>query len=527
MNHELNSHVHHNEAYHTPEELEEAELEKALSEIWDIAEEFGLDPFPTNFEIIPPNIMTELGSYGIPNRFSHWTFGREYRKMKTMYDWGLSKIYELVINSNPSQAFLLENNPPIENKFVMAHVLGHTDFFKNNHMFTPTRKDMPEAAARHADTLRAFEDRYGQLEVEEMLDDVLSIEEHIDPYLAVRPQRQEELLMWRQEADRQRSSEVVYEDEFDDILGHRRGKSKKISRAESRIAVPPSPDRDLLGFIRNHAPYLDDWQREVIDIVRSESIYFYPQRRTKIMNEGWAAYWHKRIMREMGDRDLISDEDNEAWWLVHSSVVAPNPRSLNPYYLGMMIYEYLEDFYNGNLSESEQAWLKKEGVTLPPKYEGPLKDSPALAELREVMSNNDDQSFIRNYFDKNVAERMNMYLYEQVTYLDGSTDNVVVSTGWKDIRDSLVSSMDNNGSPLITVINGDYNRAKELYLRHEYDGQTLDPEYIEKTLPHLYNMWQRPVYLETVDSDGEELDDDLPIVYMYDGEKFHIEAAGS
>lgn len=491
---------------------EDQELEEALGNIWDIAHENHLDPFPTKFEVVPANIMNQIGSYGIPDRFSHWTFGRQYRQMQTQYNYGLSKIYELVINSDPSQAFLLENNPPIDNKFVMAHVLGHTDFFKNNYMFADTRRDMPSVSARYAQRIRGFEEEHGELEVEKFLDAVLSIEEHIDPYQIKRPSAQEELDRWRQDAERAARPKEIPQHEFSDLF--EAGPPEHTVRELGRVAlkVPPKPDRDLLGFIRNHAPYLEEWQRDTIDMVRNESLYFYPQRRTKIMNEGWAAFWHKRIMREMSNRDLITPAEDEAWWKVHSSVVAPNPRQLNPYYLGMKVYEYLEDYYNGNLTTSEANWLRRQGHEIYPHFEGELKDSPASEKLREVMMMNDDQSFIRNYFDKNVADRMNMYVFEEYTDATGQTHKVVSDTGWEAIRSKLTEQLDNASTPYITVVNGDYRRSGELYLLHHFDGRELDNSYISKTLPYLYSMWQRPVHLETVNSEGE------PVTYKYNGQ---------
>lgn len=481
---------------------EDVELQGALEHIWDIAQENHLDPFPTIFEVVPPKVMNQIGSYGIPNRYSHWTFGRTFRQMKTQYDYGLSKIYELVINSDPSQAFLLENNPTIENKFVMAHVLGHTDFFKNNFRFANTRRDMPSVAERHAEKIADYEEKYGRLNVEMILDATLSIEEHVDPFTPNRMSRDDELKYWRDNAYKARDSTENEKAQFSDMIESRKHKTVEQNLGQTALHIPPLPDKDLLGFIRNHAPYLEDWQRDVVDIVRSEAIYFYPQKRTKIMNEGWAAYWHKRIMREMGDRELITDDENESWWKLHSSVVAPNPRSLNPYYLGMKVYEYLEDYYNGNLDEDEISWLEERGETIYPHFEGDLKDSPAADKLREVMMHNDDQSFIRNYFDRNIAKRMDMYIYESTTDVYGLEHTRIKEAGWEEIREKLVSMLDNAGTPHIHVVDGDFNHSGQLYLKHTFDGRSLDKSYINKTLIYINRLWGRQVHLETPNDDG-------------------------
>src|SRR5213592_545831 len=168
------------------EDREIQNLEKALEQIWDVARKFGLDPYPTRFEIVPATVMYEVGSYALPGRYSHWTFGKAYHRMKMMYDFGLSKIYEVVINSNPSYAFLLETNSPTQNKLVIAHVLGHIDFFKNNVYFSKTNRRMVDEAAIHARRMTEYEFKYGRKVVEEFLDAVLSIEEHIDPNLFIR-----------------------------------------------------------------------------------------------------------------------------------------------------------------------------------------------------------------------------------------------------------------------------------------------------------------------------------------------------
>jgi len=168
------------------EDREIKELEKAVEQIWEVARGFGLDPYPTNFEIVPATVMYEVGSYALPGRYSHWTFGKAYHRMKTMYDFGLSKIYEVVINTNPSYGFLLETNSPIQNKMVIAHVLGHVDFFKNNTYFSKTNRRMVESVSTHAQRMMEYEFKYGRKTVERFLDSVLAIEEHIDPYFFIK-----------------------------------------------------------------------------------------------------------------------------------------------------------------------------------------------------------------------------------------------------------------------------------------------------------------------------------------------------
>ncbi len=256
------------------------DLEKAMERIWEIALKMGLDPFPVNFEIVPATVMYEIGSYALPGRFSHWTFGKAYHKMKTMYDFGLSRIYEVVINTNPAYGFLLETNSPLQNKLVIAHVLGHVDFFKHNAYFSRTNRRMVDEVNIHAQRIEEYEFKYGRKTVEEFLDAVLSIEEHIDPHFFVRKER---------ERDPKQKATEPRVGQFDDLMTA--GELQTRDGAPAAIHVPGTPfypEKDLIWFIAQHSPSLSAWERDVMLMIHDEMLYFVPQMQTKTMNEGWA-----------------------------------------------------------------------------------------------------------------------------------------------------------------------------------------------------------------------------------------------
>ena len=256
------------------------ELEKALEQIWDIAvNKFGLDPYPTKFEIVPSTVMYEVGSYALPGRYSHWSFGKAYHKMKMMYDLGLSKIYEVVINSNPSYAFLLDTNSLLQNKLVIAHVLGHVDFFKHNAWFAPTNRRMLDDAATHAQRIAEYEFKYGRKVVEQFLDAVLSIEEHIDPNFFIRKKHRET----KQEEPDMRRKEGRYEDLLS--LGEKKPPEKTEAEKQDEKM---QPEKDIVWYIMQNSPILQPWQRDVMSMIHDEMLYFVPQMQTKVMNEGWA-----------------------------------------------------------------------------------------------------------------------------------------------------------------------------------------------------------------------------------------------
>lgn len=446
-----------------PKEMKE--LEHAIEEITEIAQGFGLDFFPMRYEICPADIIYTFGAYGMPTRFSHWTFGKAFHRMKMQYDLGLSKIYELVINSNPCYAFLLDGNSLIQNKLIVAHVLAHCDFFKNNARFRNTNRDMVETMSATADRIRQYEMQYGTEKVESFLDAVLSIQEHIDPSLN-RP--------IRKNSQRKEKTVVHTPSPYEDLwaLDESEEPPKEETSEFEHAKFPAEPEKDLLLFLEEHSPILKDWQRDMITMLHDEMLYFWPQIETKIMNEGWASYWHIRIMREM---DLTSDETIE-FAKLNSGVVQPHAHSLNPYFLGLKIFE-----------DIERRWGRDK-----------------MFEVREVDS---DISFLRNYLTKELVEDLDLYVFEKQ-----GPEWKVTDKSWENIRDQLVYSKVNGGFPYLLVEEGNYNNQGELYLRHSFEGIELDLKYVERTLPYVYRLWGKPVHLETIV-------ENKAVQFTYDGKK--------
>src|SRR5579859_2435792 len=269
---------------HEPDKSELERLRDAIDCAWEEAHKFGLDPFPTHFELVPASIMYEFASYSLPGRFSHWTHGKAYHRQKMQYDFGLSKIYEMVVNTNPSYAFLMDMNDLLQNTFVAAHVFGHTDFFKNNAYFQHTSRRMIDKVSFHAERIAKYEFDHGKAEVERFLDAVLSIQEHVDYNLLIRQNEPEK--------DKKEEKPNIVPGPYDDLWGMDTRAKKAEEARERRLGkpskFPEQPEKDLLLFLMQHAPHLQPWQRDIIEIVRTEMLYFIPQMQTKTMNEGWA-----------------------------------------------------------------------------------------------------------------------------------------------------------------------------------------------------------------------------------------------
>ncbi|WP_174730399.1 SpoVR family protein [Mesobacillus harenae] len=441
-------------------------LQNAISEITEIAKGFGLDFYPMRYEICPADIIYTFGAYGMPTRFSHWSFGKQFHKMKLHYDLGLSKIYELVINSNPCYAFLLDSNALIQNKLIVAHVLAHCDFFKNNMRFENTKRDMVESMAATAERIRRYEVEYGKHEVETFLDAVLAIEEHIDPSL-MRPR-----LPWSM--DEEEEEEVPAATPYDDLWDLESKPEQATDRVKKKKKFPPRPEKDLMLFIETYSRSLTDWQRDILTMMREEMLYFWPQLETKIMNEGWASYWHQRILREL---DLTSGEALE-FAKLNAGVVQPSKTGINPYYLGLKIFEDIEERYDNPTEEMIRRGVK------------PGSGREKMFEVREVES---DISFLRNYLTKDLVMREDMYLFQKQ-----GRDYKIVDKGWESVRDQLVNMRVNGGFPYLTVTDGDYLDNGELYIKHWYEGIELDVKYLEKVLPYISQLWGRKAHIETI-----------------------------
>lgn len=449
------------------EDKEVRELEKALEQIWEIAIRFGLDPFPTKFEIVPATVMYEVGSYALPGRYSHWTFGKAYHRMKTMYDFGLSKIYEVVINTNPAFGFLLETNSLLQNKLVIAHVMGHVDFFKHNAWFSKTNRRMLETVSAHTERMNSYEFKYGRKVVEKFLDSILAIEEHIDPDFFIRRER----LGGKQEKLQKR------EGRYDDLLTEAEKKVDEAEEAEKTAKEKRGdlPEKDLVYYLMKNSPILEPWQRDVMSMIHEEMEYFVPQMQTKTCNEGWASYWHSRIMRELE----LSDAEHIEFADLHSSVVSPHKGQLNPYYVGYKIWEDIEKRFGRE----------------------------KLFEVREV---DNDISFLRNYLTEELCEELDLFVFELID----EEEWTITEKRWEKVRDQLVSNMTNFGFPYIVVEDGDYDGNRELYLKHRYEGAELDENYARKALEHVFTLWGRPVHLETI------VEDEIR-VFHYNGEEHY------
>jgi stage V sporulation protein R len=393
-----------------------------------LARSEGLDFPEIVYEVVDHHQLNEIAAFGgFPARYPHWRFGMEYDRLIKGHTYGLQRIYELVVNTRPVVAYLLSQNSPVEQKLVMAHVCGHADFFAHNAWFSHTDPNMMDVLASHGARIRSITDEVGLETVESFIDTVQSV---------------------------------------DNLVDH-----GALSRARGRPGNAPPLDlpcgvseRDILGHLLCEAP-LNDWQNEVLAMLRDEAYYFLPQMLTKIMNEGWASFWHSRLMTSklLRDAEVVDYADQ------HSGAMGGDDGPMNPYKLGIELFRRLYADHGG-------------GAT-------------GLAAVVEARAVHNDLTFVESFLDDDFCRAQR---------LGGTPEECAFA------RDQLLTGLTNGGQPIIHRLSAE--SGGELELAHCWNGHELQMENAEDTLKNLAVLWQGPVRLQT------RLDNRAVLMSCVDGE---------
>jgi stage V sporulation protein R len=484
-------------------------------EIEDHARKYGLDFYDTIFEVVDADDLNEIAAYGgFPTRYPHWSFGMGYEELKKGYDYGLSKIYEMVINNDPCYAYLMRCNHTVDQKLVMAHVYGHCDFFKNNAYFAHTSRKMMDEMANHGVRVRRYAEKHGEDEVEAFVDRCMSIDDLIDIHsTAIRRRDDTSRYDFREQVDESahqtRFKSKDYMDDYinpPDVLRAEEAEHKKQQQAIER-SFPERPEKDVLLFLIEHAP-IKPWQRDVLAIIRDEAYYFAPQGQTKIMNEGWASYWHSTIMTE---RAL------EAWECIdyadhHSGTMAMSRGRLNPYKLGIELFRDIESRWNTGRFGKEF----DECDDIDRRRNWNRKTNLGRKKIFEVRKVHNDITFIDTFLTPEFCEQHKLFSFN---YQEQGSNYVIESREFQKVKERLLFSLTNHGKPFIYVVDGNYRNRGELLLRHEYNGIDLRLDRAADTLANVQAIWGRPVHLHTVV-------DKQPTLMTYDGAAHSLKNLG-
>ena len=424
------------------------ELEKWDETLCKMAEDHGLDWFPLAYETCDYyEMIGSMAYHGMPSHYGHWSFGKSFERNHLMYNAGMQGLpYELIINSNPSLAYLMEENPMYLQVLIMAHCIGHSDFFKNNATFKHTHPEniilRMRNAKRYIDNL-VEDPSIGIDQVELILDSAQALSLQV-------PRRYREYV-----PQKVQKSSLVRDIKSGIYDGH-----AIIPDPES---LPIHAEQNILAFLADMSPDLEDWQREILKIVEEEAHYFMPQIRTKIMNEGWASYWHYRLMHE-----LELDSDMHIPFLkTHNEVIRPHPGSINPYHLGFHMFKKIEERYG-----LEECFIARESLN--------------------------DESFIRQYLTQEDCEELELFSFS-LQKDEYRVDDVSDEQGWKNIKEDLIKQVGGNSIPIIMVDTIDEHNV--LCLIHEHDGRDLELDYADAVVQHVSHLWGDVVKLDTIIED--------------------------
>lgn len=485
------------------ESTEIKRLEAIEQRIKEIAKEYGLTTTPIDFEIVSAQRMLEGMAYMFPTNFSHWSFGRDYERARTIYDHtGADIPYEVVWNFDVPRAFIMESNPFALKVFVIAHVYGHVDFFLNSRYSDRGRtfSDIAEEARYAAQRFHEYELMYGREAVEKTIDAAMSIRRQAHPDVFFEEELDNEVARERLmnlERAKLRSagnfgSEFAKPNTPAEIVAIE-GRLRRFSNY-----VPPEPIYDLLGYIGRYSTKIDSWQRDIISVIRNQARALAPNMRTKLLNEGWATFWHARIMRRLFEEKLLTPEEHGVFNDFHSSVARESRMGFNWYSIGPALFEYIEECWDQGRFGRDY-----EECTDPiKKAYWNTGDKKGREKIFAVRSFYGDRMAVEEFFTSEFISRTKLYIYEEIKDpLTGDIHYVIAENDPEVIRKILkmkfAAAM--RIQPIV-IKNANHGNRGELYLFHDYGstGVELDERYRDGALEHIFYLWGRKVNLETV-----------------------------
>ena len=469
-------------------------------EIARVAKHYRLSAYPNQIEVITAEqMMDAYSSVGMPIGYHHWSFGKKFISTEQHYKRGqMGLAYEIVINSDPCIAYLMEENSITMQALVIAHACyGHNSFFKNNYLFKTwtDASSIIDYLVFARNYITQCEEKYGIDEVESLLDACHALMSYgVDRYK--RPQK----LSLSEERRRQKRREEYLQSQVNELWRTLPKRRQQEDDALLGQRYPAEPEENILYFLEKNAPLLELWQREIIRIVRKISQYFYPQKQTQVMNEGWATFWHYSILNHLYDEGKLSDRFMLEFLHNHTNVIAQPPYNspyysgINPYALGFAMFQDLRRICE-NPTEEDRAWF--------PDYAG----SNWLDTLHYAMENFKDESFISQFLSPKVMRDFHLFAIEdndQKEFIEVAA--IHNEEGYRKLRHKL-SAQYNLGEhePNIQVYNVDLRGDRTLNLRYYANNRIPLADSAQEVMKHLHHIWKFDVVLEQENPDGQVL----------------------
>jgi stage V sporulation protein R len=474
-------------------------LIKIEDKLYEYAQEYGLIFHDIEWDVIPDQKMFEIMAYRIPGNISSWKYGRDYERIRTInenvYD-GLP--LEVVINSDPSRAYLMKSNTIGQQVLVMAHVIGHVAFFTMNKYFSETRKDMIQLLANAGERFNKYEQNFGIDELEMIIDAGHALQLHSSPFDNISEQERKDRVFKMLK----RKKHGVNSSEFRDILydmGEEDANKMDINLFNQKLLrrikqrTPIEPAGDLLRYIIDHSNKLEDWQKDVLEILRQEGRYFWPQIQTKYMNEGFATYWHEKLVNRLWKDGHLTNDDMAQFNYSNSLVRAKHPTSMNPYDIGACIWTDIVDRWNKGRHGRE--WENCEDAKVKENWN--TKDGKGYEKMFSVLDSYTDWFFVMDFLTVELVDEMNLYVFV-TKESQASIDLVRTKHTADEVRKLIINSFAMSQIPEINITNINYNNSGQLYLKHNHAGMDLQLLFCTKTLEHIFDLWGQPVWLETI-----------------------------
>ena len=480
-------------------------LIKIEDNIYRIAlDELKLKFYPIEFDIIPPQKMFEIMAYHLPTNISNWKFGRDYERWRTLYEHGARGLpYEVVTNSLPAKAYLMNNNKFGVHCLVIAHVVGHSAFFATNRYFTNSRQDIISILFEASRRFLEYEHRFGIDEVERIQDAGHALQWHSSPF---EPNETEEEKR-RHIFEQKRKAIHSFGGDYSDVSGKQKKKinedvelfNQKLWRA-LKLRTPVEPTEDLLRYIIDNSIILEDWQKDILEVLRVEGRYYWPIMKTRFMNEGMAVVVHEKIMKRLFEKGLLSSSEHADFNYSNSLVKSEHSFDLNPYLLGSGIWYNIEDRWNkGRHNEDyEQCGNSKE------KESWDTNDMVGWEKCLEVMETYTDWFFIQDFLTPELVRDLKVYVYAAKDTVQ-TIDYIITKDKADEIRRKLIYAFAQQMVPKIEITDGNNNNSGEIILKHKWDNAPLEEGYAKETMKHINRLWGRKVYLHTKDSEGGEV----------------------
>jgi stage V sporulation protein R len=462
------------------------------------AARFGLDTYPNQLEIITAEqMMDAYASVGMPVNYRHWSYGKEFIATEKNYKRGhMGLAYEIVINSNPCISYLMEENTMAMQALVIAHAAyGHNSFFKGNYLFRmwTDAGSIIDYLVYAKNYIADCEERHGLDAVEAFLDSCHALAHHgVDRYR--RPTRKS----LAQELAARKEREAHAQQQVNDLWRTLPRKADKGAEERETRRFPEEPQENLLYFIEKNAPLLEPWQREVVRIVRKVSQYFYPQRQTQVMNEGWATFWHHKLLNTMYDDGYLTDGVMIEWLKSHTNVIYQPPvghkaySGLNPYALGFAMYTDIKRVCEAP-SDEDREWFPD------------IAGAPWLPTLDHAMRNFKDESFIGQYLSPRLMRELRLFaIRDDEAEKELEVAAIHDEAGYRRLRESLSRQYDlGSREPDIQVWNVNLRGDRSLTLRHfQHNARPLHDS-AQEVMKHVARLWGFGVQLESVDARGE------------------------